>query len=78
MDTLSLEMMRLIQKQQIKIDSLTKKTRNSGHHLLKLELENYILAICLQIIAKKYNLSSTEKTKIILQAISEIFPNNFL
>lgn len=72
---LSLEMLKLIQEQEAKINFLTKNVKDINSYLLKTELENYILATCLNIIGDKYNLSRQEKRKIILQAIEKIFPD---
>jgi hypothetical protein len=72
---LSLEMLKLIQEQEAKINFLTKNVKDINSYLLKAELESYILATCLNIIGDKYNLSRQEKRKIILQAIEKIFPD---
>lgn len=73
MNKLSLEMLKLIQKQQTKIDFLKKRLKNATNHLIRNELEVYILVNCLYIIADKYNISHQEKKAIIFQAIEEIF-----
>ena len=72
---LSLEMLKLIQEQEEKISFLTKNIKNVNGHLLRTELENCILATCLNIIGDKYKISRQEKREIILQAIEKIFPN---
>ena len=75
---LNFEMLKLIQEQEAEINFLTKRLRDINSHLLRVELETYILAACLNIVGDKYNLSRLEKRKIIFQAIEEIFPDIFL
>jgi hypothetical protein len=75
---LNLEMLKLIQAQEAEINFLIKRLKNANSHLLKAELESYVLAACLNIVEDKYNLSRQEKRKIILQAIEGIFPDIFL
>ena len=75
---LNLEMLKLIQKQEAQINFLTKRLRNANSYLLGKEVENHILATCLNIIGDKYNLSRQEKREIIIQAVEEIFPDIFL
>ena len=75
---LSLEMLKLIQEQEEKISFLTKNIKNINSNLLRTELENCILATCLNIMGNKYKLSRQEKKEIILQAIEKIFPDILL
>jgi len=51
--------------------------KNIDNHLLRTELEIYILVTCLRIVAERYNISPQEKKEVILQAVKEIFPEIF-
>ncbi|KLL02869.1 MAG: hypothetical protein MRERV_64c005 [Mycoplasmataceae bacterium RV_VA103A] len=75
---LNLEMLKLIQEQETKINFLAQRLRDTNNYLLRAEIETHILTTCLNIVGDKYNLSRREKRKIILQAIEEMFPDIFL
>ena len=77
MDKLNFEMLKLIKEQKSQIDFLAKGLKKIDNHLLRAELEIYILVTCLRIAAERYNISPQEKKEIILQAIEEIFPEIF-
>ena len=77
MDKLNFEMLKLIKEQKSQIDFLAKGLKNIDNHLLRTELEIYILVTCLRIVAERYNISPQEKKEIVLQAIKEIFPEIF-
>ena len=77
MDKLNFEMLKLIKEQKTQIDLLATRLRSVGNHLLRTELEIYILVTCLRIVAERYNISPQEKKEIVLQAIKEIFPEIF-
>jgi len=77
MDKLNFEMLKLIKEQKTQIDLLATRLRSVNNHLLRTELEIYILVNCLRIAAKRHNISPQEKKEIILQAIEEVFPEIF-
>ena len=57
---LNLEMLKLIQEQETKINFLAQRLRDTNNYLLRAEIETHILTTCLDIVGDKYNLSRRE------------------